>query len=199
MVFASHCMLAQINHIVKFQTEPHGMYFGGIPSYYYSAEPVKRDNKYCDTFFLLKRRDGAYRFYYRMYNLNGFYEFQNVSDSTFVLEDINGEIVTLYKNSQYPERRFGYPPESINYAVPGITRPHQYYVTEFQFDIIDIDEFLSHTYIRYCVYGIKKVDLTNPKKNFFKKFNKYLKLARKGVDREYDFAVNHKGDGHFWF
>lgn len=70
---------------------------------------------------------------------------------------------------------YGYPLGASNQYESAL---YSYYLCSLGYVIDDIDEFLSHTYVGYCIgNSVRKIDMREGNQKFIPKFNKNIKLA----------------------
>lgn len=144
----------------------------------YQAQPGFVGSYWKNTFNIAKDKDGYY-FVFNMYSNNGYYTV-GVEQTPFVyFKDKQGKIVQLRRDEE-PYYTF----TLAGYWSGGVYMPKRY-VTRFIYDIEDIDEFMSHTYVKYRISlgeGYSDVELEG---SYWKKFNKRLRVCKEEVDQKY--------------
>lgn len=173
------------------------VYLGGVMSGEHRAEIKDSATAHPNTYFMTRGKDG-YHLFIQKYSVDLPDRATPNGDNTLRMIDENGKEIVLKSNSSNPRNLKKYPPSSDGSSI-SMRAPKggtQYYLSYYQFDLEDIDEFLSHNYVGYSIYGGQiVVDLRKNGSQFYKKFNKSLKSTKKVVDRYYSSAINHKGDG----
>ena len=119
-----------------------------------------------------------------MYADDGYYT-KKVDITPFVyFKDINGKIIQLRRDDE------PYYTYNIDGYWEGDTYMPERYVTRFIYDIDDINDFMSHTFVKYRISlgeGYSDVDMSS---GYYKKFNKRLRACVDQVTSEY----KEKGD-----
>lgn len=144
----------------------------------YQAEAGFVGSYWKNTFNIARDKNGYY-FVFNMYSPTGYYTLR-VDETPFVyFKGKNGEIIQLRRDEEpyYTFRLDGY------YS-SGVYMPPRY-VTRFIYDIDDIDDFISHTYVKYRISlgeGYNDVILEG---SYSKKFNKRLHDCKEEVDKKY--------------
>lgn len=144
----------------------------------YQAEPGFVGSYWKNTFNIAKDENGYY-FVFNMYSPSGYYTV-DVNETPFVyFKDKEGKVIQLRRDEE-PYYTF-----TVAGYWSGRTYMPMRYVTRFIYDIDDINDFMSHTFVKYRISlggGYSDVELDG---NYWKKFNKRLKECKEQVDQKY--------------
>ncbi len=144
----------------------------------YQAQPGFVGSYWANSFNIAKDKDGYY-FVFNMYSDNGYYTL-NVNETPYVyFKDKDGKIIQLRRDEE----------PYYTFTTPGYWSGNIYmkmrYVTRFIYDIDDINEFMSHTFVKYRISlgeGFSDIDMSD---GYYKQFNKRIKACVDQVDALY--------------
>lgn len=152
----------------------------------------KNHSKDAPSFSLALDNEGCFYFVISLYTKDDYYPFETISNRSIDFTDIDGNNITLQCDSINPIWKFPFYKFSTFYAFAGHAgSPRMYHELQIYFKIPDINDFLSHTYMKFnACSGVCSSDMTDsPKK--YRKFNKHLRNAQKTIIRTLDYDAYH--------
>ena len=161
------------------------MYWNWAQSNMGKAQPEKG---YFCNYVSIGRMEDDYYILFTVYSKSKL-QIENPIDQQLILQDSKGQYYSLKPFSAEPVHYEG----SEHPVLIGRNgfRNIRYYMTTFVYEIPAVDDFLSHTYVKYEFFrGLSKVDFASDDK-FCKKFNKRLKSAKKAAERQWNRNLHH--------
>ena len=129
--------------------------------------------------FYLFKHNSKYYFVVNLRSKEGYYDIDVEEMPYAYFKDDKGETVRLKFNEENPIFNIYIDVNKDKYTEPFVIR----YETNLVYAIDDIDEFLSHNYVKYSFCnGFVGLDMASDAPRRIKKFNKNLQIARKAVE-----------------